>query len=98
MNGSDLKLRLRALFAPRRTNRELDDELTFHLERETQKHVANGLSPAEARIRALARFGPVPLAADQCRDARGTAFIDNLVRDIFYAFRTFRRAPLAALT
>ena len=38
------------------------------------------------------------LAADQCRDARGTAFVDDLARDILYAFRTFRRAPLAALT
>ena len=40
----------------------------------------------------------MPLAADQCRDARGTSFVDDLTRDIPYAFRTFRRAPLAALT
>jgi hypothetical protein len=40
----------------------------------------------------------VPLAADQCRDARGTGLLDDLRRDIGYAFRTFRRAPLAALT
>jgi hypothetical protein len=40
----------------------------------------------------------VPLAADKCRDARGTGFVDDLTRDIPYAFRTFRRAPLAALT
>ncbi|MDO8679057.1 MAG: ABC transporter permease [Acidobacteriota bacterium] len=50
------------------------------------------------RARALARFGPVPLAADECRDARGTAFVDNTVRDILYAFRTFQRAPLVSLT
>ncbi|MGH9382817.1 MAG: ABC transporter permease [Vicinamibacterales bacterium] len=65
MNLRDLKFRLRALFAPRRTR---------------------------------ARFGSMPLAADQSRDVRGTAFIDGCVRDILYAFRTFRRAPLAALT
>ena len=40
----------------------------------------------------------MPLAADQCRDARGTGLVDDLARDILYAFRTFRRAPLAALT
>ena len=84
--------------APRRVERELDEELAFHIERETQKHIAAGLSPVDARTRALARFGPVPLAADQCRDARGTGFVDDLTRDILYAFRTFRRAPLAALT
>jgi predicted permease len=94
----DLVLRIRALVAPRRVERELDEELAFHIERETHKHIAAGLSPTDARARALARFGPVPLAADQCRDARGIGVVDDLIRDVPYAFRTFRRAPLAALT
>ena len=98
MNLRDLLLRIRALVARHRVERELNEELAFHIARETQKHIAAGLGPIEARTRAIARFGPVPLAADQCRDARGTAVIDNLTRDIVYAFRTFRRAPLAALT
>ena len=98
MNLRDLFLRIRALVASQRVERELDEELAFHLERETEKHIAAGLSPGDARIRAIARFGPVPLAADQCRDARGTAVVFDLRRDIGYAFRTFRRAPLAALT
>ena len=53
------------------------EELAFHLEREAQKHIANGVSPAEARARAVARFGSVTVAADECRDARGTALVDN---------------------
>src|SRR5262249_40879461 len=57
-----------------------------------------GLPPAEARERAQARFGSTPLAADRCRDERGTAVIDNTVRDIQYALRTFVKAPLAAFT
>ena len=40
----------------------------------------------------------MPLAADECRDARGTAFVDDTVRDILYALRTFKRAPLVAFT
>jgi len=98
MTLHDLKLRVQALISPRRVERELDEELAFHLERETQRHIANGLSPADARLRARARLGSVALAADQCRDARGTCFVDDLARDLLYAFRTFRRAPLAALT
>jgi predicted permease len=98
MNLRDLFLRIRALVAPHDVERELHEELTFHIERETQKHIAAGLTPVHARTRALARFGAVPLAADQCRDARGTALVEDLARDILYAFRTFRRAPLAALT
>jgi predicted permease len=98
MNLRDLFLRLRALAAPRRVEGELDEELAFHIERETRQHLAAGLSPADARTRAIARFGSVALAADQCRDARSTALVDSLARDIVYACRTFRRAPLAAVT
>jgi predicted permease len=98
MNLRDLLLRIRALVAPHRVERELDEELAFHIERETQKHIAAGLSSVHARARARARFGPVPLAADQCRDARGISLLEDLTRDIFYALRTFRRAPLSALT
>jgi predicted permease len=94
----DLVLRLRALAFPRRVEQELDEELAFHIEREAQKHIARGMRPADARRQATARFGPVPLAADQCRDARGTSGVEELVRDVHDAFRTFRRAPLVALT
>jgi predicted permease len=98
MTLHDLTLRIRALFAPRRVEQELDEELAFHVDRETEKHIAAGMSRARARALALARFGPIALAADRCRDVRGITFVDTLVRDLLYAFRSFRRAPLAALT
>jgi len=98
MTLRDLLLRIRALVSPRRVERELDEELAFHIERETHKHIANGLSPADARTRARARFGSVPLAADECRDARGIGLVEDLTRDTVYALRAFRRAPLAAVT
>ena len=98
MNLRDLTLRARALFAPGRVERELDDELSFHIECDVQKQIASGVSPADARARALARFGSVTATADDCRDARGISFIEGCARDISYAFRTFRRAPLAAVT
>src|SRR6187431_878927 len=98
MTFRDLRLRARALFRPNRVEQELRDELAFHLERETQKLIDEGVAPAEARQRAQARFGSPALAADQCRDQRGTAFIDNTIGDIQYAMRSFRRTPLASLT
>jgi predicted permease len=98
MTVQSFVVRIRALVSRRRVERELDEELAFHIERETQKYVAAGLSPDEARIRARAGFGPVPLAADECRDVRGISFVEDVARDILYALRTFRRAPLAAAT
>src|SRR5918992_886981 len=98
MNLRDLKLRIRASIAGRVVDRELDEELAFHLDRETEKLVASGLSPADARARARARFGSVSVASDECRDARGTALLDDAIRDVRYALRSFRRTPLFALT
>ena len=98
MNLRDLTLRARALFAPKRAERDLHDELSFHIEREAMKLMEQGLPPEDARARAQAKFGSTTVAADECRDERGTAFIDNTIGDLQYALRTFRRAPLAALT
>src|SRR5688500_10240604 len=90
MNLRRLKLRARALLTRRRVERDLDQEHAFHIERETQKHIAGGVDPAEARTRVMARFGSVTVAADACRDERGTALIDGVIRDILYACRSFR--------
>ena len=98
MTLRDLTLRARALFRRHRVEQELHDELAFHIERQMKKLVDEGLTPTEARQRAQARFGSAALTADECRDERGTAFIDNTIRDVQYALRTFRRAPLAACT
>jgi predicted permease len=98
MNLPDWKLRLRALLLPRRVERDLHDELSFHIEREAKKLIDEGMAPARARDTAQARFGSTTVAADACRDERGTAFVDNTIRDVHYALRSFKRAPLAALT
>ncbi len=98
MNFRDLKLRMRALLRPRRVEQDLHDELDFHLDREAKKLTDDGVDPATARQQAQARFGSPALAADECRDERGTAFFDNTIGDVQYALRSFKRAPLAAVT
>ena len=98
MTFRHLSLRLRGLFRRSRVEQELADELAFHVEREARKLIDEGMTPAAAHERAQARFGSTALAADRCRDERGTAVIDNTIRDVQYALRTFARAPLAAFT
>ena len=97
MTLRDLWLRIRALAARRTVDRELDEELAFHLEMETRKLIASGQTPADARALARARFGPAS-AADACRDARGIAFIDSALRDLHYAIRTSLRTPAVTIT
>jgi predicted permease len=93
---------LRAFLTRRRVDRDLDDELAFHLERETVELVAAGLEPQAARQQAALKFGPLATVTDQCRDAWGIRVADALSRDtvadVRSAGRQFARHPLATLT
>ena len=93
-----LQSRLRSLFFRDGRESDLSEELQFHLERETERLQASGMPRDAARLQARRVFGGVEPIKDACRDARGTAFVDDTVRDIFYALRTFKRAPLVAFT
>ena len=88
-----IRLRLRSLFRARRVERELADELREHLEHQIERHMAAGLSRADARAAAQREFGSVALIKEQCRDARGVTWLEDLVRDVAYGVRSMRRSP-----
>ena len=76
--------------------RELDDEMRFHLDLDASQHehVARGaLSPRDARYVALRRFGNVTHHKEETRLMSGLGFIDVARQDIRFALRTFRRTP-----
>ncbi len=73
--------------------RDLDDELRFHLEMEVENNVREGMSPAEARRRALLAFGGVQRVKDETREAWGIAAPGDLARDVRLAARALRRSP-----
>jgi predicted permease len=86
--------RLRALFFRREHDAELDEELRYHLEREIERNIANGMSPADARDAARRAFGNVTVATEQARDASRWRLLEETRQDVLYAIRTFRRAPI----
>lgn len=90
---SNLLFRLRALVARGRMQRELDEEVAFHLEMEARKHIERGLSEEEARRRALRAFGSVEAQKEWTRDAWGVSSVQDLVSDIRYTLRQLRRSP-----
>jgi putative ABC transport system permease protein len=92
-----LAIRSRALFERRAVERELDEELRFHVERETDKLLAEGLSPDAARREALRRFGGVERHKEACRDERGTRVAEEIRQDIAFAARSFGRSPVFAV-
>ena len=89
--------RVRSLMARSRAEGELDEELRFHVEMETQAHVRAGMSPAAARRAALLDLGGVEQTREAVRDERATIF-DRLAQDVSYALRRMRREPGFAAT
>ena len=87
------RLRLRSLLRGGRVERELQDELRDHLERQIAAHQAAGLAFADARAKALREFGNVGLVQEQVRDTRRVGWVEDLLRDLSYALRSMRRAP-----
>lgn len=91
-----LKRRLSALFRKAELERELDDEVRFHLEKEIEQNLARGMSPGEARWAALRSFGGVDQVKEESRDVRGVRFIEELFQDVRYSLRVLLRKPRLA--
>ena len=70
----------------------LNEEVRFHLEMEAEKNEREGMTPHEARRVAATRFGGVERHKESVRDARGFRWIDDLISDTRYAWRSLRRA------
>jgi predicted permease len=94
---SDIFVRLRSLFRRKVVERELDEELRFRLEHETDKYVRAGVAPEEAARRARLEFGGVEQVRQTCREARGVTLIATFSQDIRYALRGFLRNPALTL-
>jgi putative ABC transport system permease protein len=92
-----LKRRLRALTRKRDVERELDEELLFHIEKQVELNVACGMSPDKARRSALATFGRVENIKEECRDARGLRPIEEMWQDLRYGARKLLKSPAFAL-
>jgi len=95
---TSVRMWLRALFRRDRIEREMSKEMQFHLERETELNVRRGLPFEEARRAARVAFGGVEQMKEASRDARGTARVESMSRDVRYAIRSLRNRPAFTLT
>ena len=73
--------RLRALFRARQLEREMAEEMRFHLEERAADQLADGVPPDEARDAAQRKFGNLASLQEQARQARGWRWLENLALD-----------------
>ncbi len=88
--------RLRATFLPGRMEREMREEMDFHLEMEARKLLARGMPPGEAWRQARRTFGEAEYHKEKARESWGITMIQNFRIDARHTFRTLRRNPTFA--
>jgi putative ABC transport system permease protein len=94
---SDLLLRLRAVFRRTVVDREIDEELRFHLDRQIESYKKAGLDDAEAARRARLEFGGIDQIREEYRDALGVRILDHLWRDLRLAVRSLAGTPVVSM-
>jgi macrolide transport system ATP-binding/permease protein len=88
-----LPLRLKSIFRGGQAERELDDELRFHLEHKLEEGIANGMSADQARLAAWRAMDGLDQRKEQMRDARRIHWLTDFVDDTRYAIRSLFRTP-----
>jgi predicted permease len=88
-----LPLRLRWLFRKQQADRELSDEMQFHVQCQTDEYIAGGMDPDEARYAALRSLGGMEQFKQECREMRYVSVIEHIQQDLRFGFRMLVRSP-----
>ena len=94
---SDLGARVASILWRGREERELDEELRFHMDMEAKRQQRAGAGPEAARRRGAIALGGIERTKEDVRDARGTRVFDDTMRDVAFSVRTLARSPAFAL-
>src|SRR5947207_3177507 len=85
--------RILAFFTKKRLDRELEAELSSHIELLTEDNIKLGMDPEKARREARIRIGSVDAAKELHRDTRGLPWLDSFLQDLRLSSRMIRRSP-----
>ncbi|HJQ31314.1 MAG TPA: ABC transporter permease [Pyrinomonadaceae bacterium] len=85
------RTRLRALFLKNKVERELEEELRFHVRMRAEENVRRGMTPDEAARAARESFGSWTRIREACRDVKGGGVLETLRQDVRFGVRTMRK-------
>jgi predicted permease len=72
-------------------DRELEEEVASHIAMATEDNIRSGMTPDEARRKAMVKFGGVAQAKERQRESRGLPGLETLLQDLRYTVRTLGR-------
>jgi predicted permease len=90
---SDILIRLRAVFRRKSAELDMDEELRFHYEQQVEQLSKAGVPLDEARRRARLAVGGMEQIKEECRDARGVRFLEDVAQDVRFGLRSLRKSP-----
>jgi hypothetical protein len=90
-------VRVAGIFGKSHRDRDLAAELESHLQLHIDDNMRAGMTPEEARRRAIIKLGGIESTKENYRDRRGIPIIETLLQDVRFGLRMLRRNPAFAL-
>jgi predicted permease len=88
----------KSFFPKRASNEQMDSELRFHIEEVTEENIASGMTPEEARRRAILEFGGPEQIKEDLRDVYRVRIVESTIANLKSAFRFVRKSPSFSVT
>src|ERR1051326_5945628 len=91
MFAKKIRARMAALFRKEKLDAELDEEVQTHMALRTERNIAEGMTPEEARDAARRQFGWGETIKESSRAARGVNWVENLLHDVRFGLRMLQK-------
>jgi hypothetical protein len=85
-------------FGRRDLQKDIEDELAFHLQQKERANIERGMRADQARCAARQKFGNLTLANERTADSDVVQWLESVMRDVKLALRLLLKSPAFTVT